>query len=145
METGSKFGLQLVCGHAQMMIVHLTTHSYFSLLEGLASPQQLVEAAARFGMPAIGLTDHNRLSGAIEFHDACRKAGIQPLLGMDVDFLPGIEGLSNPSNPTGRLVLLAQNRQGWSNLCRLASLLQSDPTRVNPLDQSQLEKNNAGF
>jgi DNA polymerase III subunit alpha len=62
------------------MYIHLTTHSGFSLQEGLATPKDLVQAAQANGMPALGLTDRNLLTGVIEFATACRKRIFNPLL-----------------------------------------------------------------
>ena len=90
------------------MAVHLTCHSTYSLQEGLATPAELVQAALGHGMSALGLTDHNLLTGSIEFLTACRDAGIQPILGLEIDF----EG--------SPLQLLATSFEGWSNLCRLS-------------------------
>jgi len=127
------------------MIAHLNVHSYFSFLEGLASPEELVEAATRFEMPALALTDHNRFSGAVEFHEACKNAGIQSILGLEVDFHPPVEWFPNAQNISGRCVLLAENLDGWSNLCRLSSILQSDPLHPVPLKPQHLIENNAGL
>lgn len=69
------------------MTIHLTCHSTYSLQEGLAKPAELVQAAQAHGMPALGLTDHNLLTGSIEFITACRDAGIQPILGLEIDLL----------------------------------------------------------
>ena len=62
------------------MYIHLTSHSAYSLQEGLPLPAELAEAARANGMPALGLTDHRILTGAIEFVHACQQAGIQPVL-----------------------------------------------------------------
>ncbi len=106
------------------MFIHMTTHSAYSLLEGLPLPQELAQAARRHGMPALGLTDHLLLTGAVEFVRACREEGIQPLLGLEIDL------------PDGRLALLASSQAGWSNLCRLSSALalRDDPREPCPLD-----------
>ncbi|MGB8215567.1 MAG: DNA polymerase III subunit alpha [Anaerolineales bacterium] len=93
------------------MYIHLTTHSAYSLQEGLPLPAELARAAAAAGMPALGLTDHRLLSGAVEFVKACKEVGVQPVLGLEVDL------------ETGRLSLLAMNMAGWANLCRLSSAL----------------------
>ena len=93
------------------MYVHLTTHSAFSLQEGLTTPVDLVQAAQASGMSALGLTDHNLLTGAIEFVTACKQYGIQPVLGLEIDL------------DHGPLNLLATSLEGWSNLCRLSSAL----------------------
>ena len=93
------------------MYVHLTTHSAFSLQEGLTTPVDLVQAAQASGMSALGLTDHNLLTGAIEFVTACKQYGIQPVIGLEIDL------------EYGPLNLLATSLEGWSNLCRLSSAL----------------------
>jgi DNA polymerase III subunit alpha len=106
------------------MYIHLTAHSSFSLQEGLMSPAELVEVAQSHRMPAIGLTDHNLLTGVIEFVTACKVAGIQPLIGLEIHLNDG------PLN------LLATNLAGWSNLCRLSTAiaLQQDPGAPCSLD-----------
>jgi DNA polymerase III subunit alpha len=96
---------------SDLMYVHLTTHSAFSLQEGLMSPAELVQAAQACGMPALGLTDHHLLTGTIEFVSACKEVGIQPVLGLEIDL------------GQGPLQLLATSLEGWSNLCRLSSAL----------------------
>jgi DNA polymerase-3 subunit alpha len=105
------------------MTVLISTHSAYSLLEGLALPAELAQAAATSSMPAIGLTDHHLLSGTVEFAVACQQSGLQPLLGLEIDLAWDDPG--NPARPhTSRLALLAQNLEGWSALCRLSSSLQ---------------------
>lgn len=93
------------------MYIHLTTHSAYSLQEGLPLPDELAQAAHAAGMPALGLTDHRLLTGAVEFFTACKRTGFQPVLGLEID-LAG-----------ARLSLLACNLDGWANLCRLSSTL----------------------
>jgi DNA polymerase-3 subunit alpha len=102
------------------VFVHLRTHSYFSFLEGLASPRELVQAAADHGMPAVALTDHTTLTGTVEFVDACREAGVRPILGLELDVAPPREFSALPWK-SGRLVFLAMDGSGWSSLCRLSS------------------------
>jgi len=93
------------------MYVHLTTHSAFSLQEGLMTPTDLVQAARACGMSALGLTDHHLLTGTIEFVKAGKEASIQPVIGLEIDL------------EQGPLQLLATSTEGWSNLCRLSSVL----------------------
>ena len=99
------------------MYIHLTTHSAFSLQEGLLPPAELVQLARANGMPAIGLTDHNLLTGVIDFATACREAGIQPIVGLEIQL------------NDGPVSLLATSLEGWSSLCRLSSAvnLRDDP------------------
>lgn len=106
------------------MYLHLTTHSAYSLLEGLPLPAELAQAAKASGMPALGLTDHRTLTGAIEFVHACKEADIQPILGLEID------------QEMGRLSLLATSPDGWSNLCRLSSAvaLRDDPEAPCPIE-----------
>jgi len=92
-------------------------------MRGLASPQSLVDAALKDNMTALGLTDHHRLSGAVEFYQACRTAGIQPILGLEIELIPPVEV---PSATPGKLVLLAINISGWRSLCHLSSRLVDD-------------------
>jgi DNA polymerase-3 subunit alpha len=106
------------------MFVHLHTHSYYSLLEAIASPGELVQTAKRQAMPALTLTDHINLSGSVEFYLACRIAGIKPIIGMELDLLlPPTTGRFK----TGKIVLLAMGLEGWSNLCRLTRELLTHP------------------
>ena len=93
----------------------LRTHSYFGFLDSLLSPDDLVELAARNRVSALGLTDHRHLSGAVTFYEACERAGIKPILGLEVDL--------TYQGGSGKLSLLAKNLNGWSNLSRLSSLL----------------------
>lgn len=105
------------------MFVPLNVFSSFSLLEGVPSPATLARFAAAAGLPALALTDRGNLIGALEFDQACREAGIQPIFGLT---LP-VAAPRRAGNPAGSLVLLAQNRAGWRSLCRLSSLLNSEP------------------
>jgi DNA polymerase-3 subunit alpha len=65
------------------MYVHLTTHSSFSLQQGLMAPSELVQAAHSSGMSALELTDHNLLTGTVEFISACKAAEIQPIIVLE--------------------------------------------------------------
>lgn len=99
------------------MFSHLRSHSYYSLLMGLPSPESLAKEAANQNMSALGLTDYHSLTGAIEFIDACHHEGIKPIIGTELTIT-----LPNPlSTIHGIITLLAENREGWSNLCRLLS------------------------
>ena len=91
--------------------VELHAHSYYSLLDGASSPEALVARAAALGMPALALTDHDAVYGAVPFVEAARQAGIKPILGAEVTLEGG-----------AHLTLLAADETGWGNLCRLISL-----------------------
>lgn len=104
-------------------ITYLRTHSYYGFLESLLSPEDLVEAAQFHGVRTLGLTDHRYLTGAVAFDEACRLAGIKPIFGLEIDV--AYMGLS------GRLVLLAKNMAGWSNLSRLSSKCLADDNDID--------------
>ncbi|MHB9032501.1 MAG: DNA polymerase III subunit alpha, partial [Anaerolineae bacterium] len=91
----------------------LHCHSCFSLLDGATEPEVLVRRAVELGIPALALTDHNGVYGAVRMFRACQKAGIHPVLGAELDIYERT-----------RLLLLAENRQGWGNLCWLITQAQ---------------------
>ncbi len=97
----------------------LNTHSYYSFLEALLSPKDLVAASKVLGVQALALTDHNHLSGVIEFILACQEADVQPILGLSLDFIINDAEVET----AGQLVLLATSFEGWGNLCHLSSML----------------------
>ncbi len=121
---------------------HLHVYSAYSLLEGLAAPAELAQAAAAHGLPALALTDHHRLSGAIEFYDACRTAGVQPILGLAVEVLPPAELAAAPA---GTLTLLAMDREGWANLCRISSASFSETGDIQPAPLDLIQCHAAGL
>jgi DNA-directed DNA polymerase III PolC len=90
-------------------------------------------------MPALALTDHDALYGAIEFYDACREVGVQPIVGMELTLdtaaLMGdsSQDAASIGGPGCSLVLLARDRDGYANLCRLSSALQTRPDRESKL------------
>jgi error-prone DNA polymerase len=90
--------------------VELHCHSYFSLLSGASSPEALVERAHALGYPALALTDHDGLYGAVRFWQAAREVGCKPIFGAEVRLVDG-----------EHLTLLAETQAGYANLCRLIS------------------------
>jgi len=108
---------------AVKMAIHLHTHSYYSFLEGLASPGELAQAASDLGMPALALTDFRTLTGAVEFYDACETLGVNPILGLELAVeAPGEPPFVSSKPHSGNLVFLAMDGNGWRSLCRLSSL-----------------------
>ncbi|MEL7461848.1 MAG: DNA polymerase III subunit alpha [Pseudomonadota bacterium] len=103
--------------------IHLRTHSEYSLLEGALRLKKLPGLCAAHDMPAVALTDTNNMFAALEFSVGCLEAGIQPIVGCQVDlaFDPAQPG-ANPNRPAP-VVLLAQNRAGYENLMALNSAL----------------------
>jgi error-prone DNA polymerase len=91
-----------------MGFVHLHVHSQYSFLDGASSLDRLLEKAKALGMPALALTDYNRLTGAVKFYEKARALGIKPIIGAEIDFDGGYH-----------LTLLCTDMKGYSNLCRL--------------------------
>ena len=105
--------------------VHLRVHSQYSILDGTASPEDLVEKAVAEGMPALALTDHGNLFGAIDFYKACKEAKIKPILGCEFYMAPQSRLLKTkiPGMRAGyQLPLLAKSKQGYHHLCKLSSI-----------------------
>lgn len=105
--------------------VHLHVHSEYSLLDGLGRTAQLAKRAAELGQPAIALTDHGVMHGAIEFSRACKKEGVKPLLGVEAyitQFGRPMTGRDSELDK-GRhhLLLLAENLAGYRNLLQICS------------------------
>src|ERR1700748_1164031 len=101
-------------------VAHLHVHSEYSLLDGACKIQGLVDRAAEFGQPAIGLTDHGVMNGAVELYKACKKAGIKPILGFEAYLVDDIktEAVRYERN---HLTLLARSDEGFRNLVKLSS------------------------
>src|SRR3954462_5044503 len=91
---------------------HLHVHSEYSLLDGACRIEALAERAAEFGQPALGLTDHGVMNGAVEHYKACTRHGIKPLLGMEAYLVEDIraEAVRYERN---HLTLLAESDQGF--------------------------------
>ncbi len=103
-------------------LVPLVAHSAYSLCWGVSMPEQLVSEASRAGYGALALTDRNSLYGLPVFLEACRNAGVRPVIG--VEFTMGWGCVSSghaEKHETGRVIAIARNRSGFSTLCRILS------------------------
>lgn len=103
--------------------IHLHTHSHFSLLTALPKIDELVKAAKEDGQTAIALTDNCNLYAAIEFYQACKKAEIKPIIGIDAYVAARTRHDKEPriDNRRTRLILLAKNNVGYKNLIKLVT------------------------
>ena len=103
--------------------IHLRTHSEYSLLEGAIRLKKLPELCRKLNMPAVAVTDTNNMFAALEFSVAAQEAGVQPIIGCQVDlaYLATPPG-ENPA-PPAPVVLLAQDEPGYQNLMKLNSCL----------------------
>jgi len=101
--------------------VHLHTHSEYSLLDGACRTKEMVASAAEFGMPAIALTDHGVLYGALEFYFEAKANGIKPIIGCEMYVAP--RGHRDRSaRDEHHLTVLAANKAGYRNLLKLVSI-----------------------
>ena len=109
---------------SSISFAHLHVHTHYSLLDGATRLEALVRRAQEFDMPAVAITDHGNLFGAIEFYTAAVAAGIKPIIGCESYLAPGDrrhkEGESGKES--FHLLLLAMNLQGYRNLLRLSSI-----------------------
>jgi DNA polymerase III subunit alpha len=99
---------------------HLHVHSEYSLLDGACKIDKLAERAAEFGQPALGLTDHGVMNGAIELYKACKKHDIKPILGLEAYFVDD-RSVREGKIERNHLTLIAQNDVGFRNLVKLSS------------------------
>jgi DNA polymerase-3 subunit alpha len=105
--------------------VHLHCHSHFSLLDGASPIQGLVDRAKALGMTGLALTDHGNLYGALDFYKKARAAGINPIIGYEAYIAPGSrfqKDAGGMKEASYHLTLLAQNKTGFKNLIKLASM-----------------------
>lgn len=103
-----------------MSFCHLHVHSDRSLLDGLAKIKDLVKRAVDFGHPAIALTDHGNVTGAIEFYKCCISNKIKPIMGVEFYLTPNNKEYKDNMNRTCfHLVCLAKNNEGWHNIVRM--------------------------
>lgn len=108
--------------------IHLRTHTEYSLLEGAVRCKKLPGMCADMGMPAVAITDTNSLFAALEFSVTAQSAGIQPIVGCQVDMhMPHDDpsGRTAPPKPAP-IVLLSQREEGYENLMKLSSCLYVD-------------------
>src|SRR6266851_5558565 len=105
--------------------VHLHVHSEYSLLDGAARLEKLVDRAKALKFPALALTDHGNLFGAVDFYTACSKAGVKPILGCELYVAPGsrFERSSQDGGYEGasHCTVLARTATGYANLMKLVS------------------------
>ncbi|MDQ6901085.1 MAG: PHP domain-containing protein, partial [Candidatus Dormibacteraeota bacterium] len=128
--------------------VHLHNHTEFSLLDGASRIQAMVTRAAELGMPALALTDHGVMYGAIHFYKACLSAGIQPILGCELYVAP--RRLDDREGRVDRdpyhLTVLAADAQGYRNLMALCSIGQMRGLYYKPrIDRSVLAEHSEGL
>ena len=134
--------------HAPETFVHLHNHTEYSLLDGASRIQAMVTRAAELDMPAIGLTDHGVMYGAIHFYKACKEAGIKPIIGCEVYVAPRSRLLreGRVDRDPNHLTLLAANHSGYLNLMRLCTVGQMEGMYYKPrIDKEILAQHSEGL
>jgi DNA polymerase III subunit alpha len=128
--------------------VHLHLHTEYSLLDGSIRMKELMKKAAEFKMPAVAITDHGNLFGAIEFYQEAHSAGVKPIIGCEAYIAPG----SHKDRPASRrdsayhITLLAQNEIGYRNLVKLVTTAHLDGFHYAPrIDKELLAERSAGL
>src|SRR2546421_10297581 len=125
--------------------VHLHVHSEYSLLDGACKIDALAARAAEFGQPAVGLTEHGVMNGAVELYKACRKHGVKPILGFEAYLCDDLKG-DAVRYERNHLTLLAASDEGLRNLVKLTSagFLEGNKRGKCNVDMALLERHSAG-
>jgi DNA polymerase-3 subunit alpha len=128
--------------------VHLHLHSEFSLLDGLGRINELAEQGSQLGFDAMAITDHGALYGAVAFYQACQSKGIKPIIG--VETYVARRGMRDKEGKADaqpyHLVLLAQDWDGYQNLCRLITDAHIDGYYYKPrIDHEHLARYSKGL
>ncbi len=129
--------------------IHLHNHTHYSLLDGACRIEDMIELAIQFKMPALAITDHGNMFGAIEFFKKAKKAGIKPIIGVEAYIAP--ESRFEKSTQKGRenayhIVLLAKNQEGYRNLLKLVSAGYLEGFYYKPrIDKELLRKHHEGL
>jgi len=127
--------------------VHLHNHSEYSLLDGFSRLDDMVNRAVELGQPAIALTDHGNLHGAIDIYQSAKSAGIKPIIGVEGYVADGPRDEKNPQKRFPfHMTLLAQNRVGYQNLMKLVTASHLEGFYYRPrMDREILEKYSEGL
>ena len=135
-----------------MSFAHLHLHTQYSLLDGANKIADLIPHVKRLGMPAVAMTDHGNMFGAIEFYKTCVAHAVQPIIGCEMYVAPGdrrdkqraVRGDDFETAGNFHLVLLATNQEGYRNLCRLVSLGYTEGFYYKPRIDKQLLRELSG-
>ncbi|HXG51115.1 MAG TPA: DNA polymerase III subunit alpha [candidate division Zixibacteria bacterium] len=131
--------------------VHLHCHTEYSLLDGANKVDRLCERIKALKQPAVAMTDHGNMFGAVEFYREAVRHGIKPIIGCEIYVAPtsrferkGVD--RGPKEYNNHLILLAMNREGYRNLCKLVSLGYMEGFYYKPrIDKELLRELNGGL
>jgi DNA polymerase III subunit alpha len=129
--------------------VHLHLHTDYSLLDGAIQIKKLAKKAAELGMPAVAMTDHGNMFGAVSFYNEMKKVGVKPIIGCEVYVARGNhKDRGEPDRPKGmnHLILLASNLKGYENLVKLTSFGYTEGYYYKPrIDRELLQEHREGL
>src|SRR5579871_6814464 len=102
--------------------VHLHLHTDYSLLDGACDVDKLVRRVKELGMPAVAMTDHGNVFGAVNFYNAAKAADVKPIIGCELYICKKEDHRSSPEGDTyNHLLVLAENEEGYRNLVKITS------------------------
>ncbi len=102
--------------------VHLHLHTDYSMLDGACSTENLVKRVKELGMPAVAMTDHGNIFGAVEFVDAAKEAGVKPIVGCELYICKKDDHRASPEGDSyNHLIVLAESDEGYRNLVKIVS------------------------
>ncbi|GAC1654559.1 MAG: DNA polymerase III subunit alpha [Candidatus Dormibacteraceae bacterium] len=133
---------------APQNFVHLHNHTEYSLLDGASRINRLVRRAAELGMPALALTDHGVMYGAVQFYKECLEAGIKPILGCELYVAPRsrLQREGRADRDPHHLTVVARNAEGYLNLMKLCSIGHLEGLYYKPrVDREVLSRHAAGL
>ena len=127
--------------------VHLHLHTDYSLLDGACKISRLVDLAARYQMPAVAITDHGNLFGAVQFYRAAVNRGVKPIIGCEVYVASSSRFDRSPTGERpNHLVLLCEDQTGYRNLVKLVSLAYQEGYYYKPrIDKELLQQHSQGL
>ena len=126
--------------------IHLHCHTDYSLLDGACEISQLMQQVEEQKMPAVAMTDHGNLFGAVEFYNEARKHGVHPVIGCEVYVAQQGQSVKTDSNRYNHLVLLCENQTGYRNLIQLVSTGYLDGFYYKPrIDKDLLSRHSEGL
>ncbi|HSI86562.1 MAG: DNA polymerase III subunit alpha [Candidatus Methylacidiphilales bacterium] len=129
--------------------VHLHVHTEYSLLDGASRTADLAAKAKELGMPAVSMTDHGNLYGAIEFYKECKSAGVKAIIGCEVYLAPGSrhdKKSTSARDASTHLLLLCKDKEGYHNLVKIVSDAHMFGFHYKPrTDKEMLRKHSRGI
>src|SRR5215813_7816926 len=129
-----------------MAFVHLHCHTDYSLLDGACEIKQLMSIVSEQKMPAVAMTDHGNLFGAVEFYNAAKDKGVHPVIGCEVYVAQQGHKTRSETDRYNHLVLLCENQEGYRNLIKLVSTAYLDGFYYKPrIDVDLLQQHSKGL